>query len=82
MRAFERIRELMGIMILGWITLLLAFIAIDRIIIPISIPKPNYLFAVLEGLIKLIGAGIIALLWLLFWKTLVKYYKIKFTGKS
>jgi len=81
-RVIERSCELIGIMILGWITMLLAFIAIDRIIVPITIPKPNYLFAVLEGLIKLIGAGIIALIWLLFWRSLVKYYKVKVLGKG
>lgn len=82
MNRFERSRELIGIMILGWITMLIALIAIDRIIVPITIPKPNYLFAVLEGIIKLLGAGIITLIWLFTWKTLVKYYKLKMTRKT
>lgn len=82
MNGFERSKELIGIMILGWITMLIALIAIDRIIVPITIPKPNYLFAVLEGIIKLLGAGIIALIWLFTWKTLVKYYKLKMTRKT
>lgn len=77
MRALRRSRELMVIMLLGWITMLLTLIAIDRIIIPISLPKPNYLFAVLEGLIKLVGASMIALLWLLLWRMMIERYKVK-----
>lgn len=82
MKAWERSRELIGIMIIGWITLLIVLIVIDKVIVPISIPKPNYLYVFIEGLIKLIGAALIALIWLAFWKALVNQYKRSILGQK
>jgi len=75
--AFRRSFELTLIMIVVWLSMLLVFIIIDRVVVPISIPKPNYVFRLLEAVIKLAAAGAIALAWLGMWSYLVKIYRRK-----
>jgi len=77
LNALRRSFELALIMVVVWLTMLLVFVVVDKVVVPISIPKPNYVFVFLEAVVKLVAASVIALVWLGFWSFLVKIYREK-----
>jgi len=72
---FRRSFELIVIMVVAWITMLLVLIFVDQFIVPITFSRSNYFLILVEAIVKLFLAGIIALIWLGFWSFMVEYYK-------
>ncbi|GEM_PF-1174472 len=81
MRAWKRSFELIVIMVIAWVTMLIAIIAADQLIVPIRFPRTGYFMVLIEAIVKLLLAGLIALAWLLLWIYMVEWYK-KWTARK
>ncbi|MEM4700498.1 MAG: hypothetical protein QXT74_06125 [Candidatus Nezhaarchaeales archaeon] len=78
----RRVAPLAGIMAFAWLTMLLLFIAIERLIVPLPPLPPHLGGASASGALKALASFSLAAAWLYAWRRLVLAYRRRALRRS